>query len=96
MIMSTYLLSINTPSIETQRVLAAIATLLLWIRVLDWMKLFRPTSFFIKLITETIYDIRHFFIIFTVALFMFGIPIYILNLNRSVEDEDLIMDQTFG
>lgn len=96
MIMSTYLLSINTPSIETQRVLAAIATLLLWIRVLDWMKLFRPTSFFIKLITETIYDIRHFFIIFMVALFMFGIPIYILNLNRSVEDEDLIMDQTFG
>ena len=58
------------------------------------MKLFRPTSFFIKLITETIYDIRHFFVIFMVALFMFGVPIHILNLNR--DENNPIMDKTFG
>jgi len=88
------MLQTDLPSIESQRVIAALTTLLLWIKVLDWMRLFRPTSFFIRLITETINDIRHFFIIFVVALLMFGVPIYILNLNRSEGTE--IIDQTFG
>jgi len=92
--MVTYIMDVEYPKVESQRVIAALATLFLWIKVLDWMKLFRPTSFFIRLITETINDIRHFFIIFMVALFMFGVPIYILNLNRG--EDNAIMDQTFG
>ena len=88
--MVTYIMDVEYPKVESQRVIAALATLFLWIKVLDWMKLFRPTSFFIRLITETINDIRHFFIIFMVALFMFGVPIYILNLNRG--EDNAIMD----
>lgn len=76
-------LGIEFPSYESQRVIAALATLCLWIKVLDWCKLFGPTSFFIKLIIETIIDIKYFMIIFTVALMMFGMPLYILQLNRT-------------
>ena len=66
----------------------------MWIKVLDWCKLFQPTSFFIKLIVETIVDIRYFVIIFIVALMMFGVPMYILNLNRGADD--MVVDETFG
>ena len=90
----TYILDLEIPAIESSRTMAAITTLLLWIRVLDWLKLFRPTSFFIRLISETCYDIRHFFIIFLTALFMFGVPIHILDLNRG--EDNAIMDATFG
>ena len=71
-IISVHLAGYEIPSISTQRVLAAITTLLLWLKVLDWLKLFRPTSFFIQLIAETIYGIRYFFMIYLVAIFMFG------------------------
>ena len=66
----------------------------LWIKVLDWLQLFGPTSFFIKLIVETIYDIQHFFLIFLVALFMIGVPMYILQLNR--DEDTAIVENTFG
>ena len=41
-------------------------------------------------------DIRYFVIIFFVALMMFGVPMFMLNLNRSVEDENLVVDSVFG
>ena len=93
-IITVHLAGYEIPSISTQRVLAAITTLLLWLKVLDWLKLFRPTSFFIQLIAETIYGIRYFFMIYLVAIFMFGVPIYILNFNRT--DENAIITETFG
>lgn len=88
------ILGIEFPSFEAQRVIAAMATLCLWIKVLDWCKLFGPTSFFVRLISETIYDIRYFMIIFVVALMMFGMPLYILQLNRG--EENNIVNETFG
>ena len=72
--------------------MASLASLCLWIKVLDWCKLFNGTSFFIKLIIETIIDIRYFSLIFIVCLMMFGTPMYILNMNRGLEaEEDFII-----
>ena len=88
------MIGLQLPGRESQRVIAAVSTLFLWIKVLDWCQLFAPTSFFIKLITETIIDIRHFFLIFLVALFMFGVPMYILQLNR--DEETAIVEEKFG
>ena len=88
------IMGIEFPSFEAQRVIAALSTLCLWIKVLDWCKLFGPTSFFVRLIIETIYDIKYFSIIFLVALMMFGMPMYILQLNRQADNA--IVDETFG
>ena len=93
-IVTIQMLDTQVPGRSSQRVIAAISTLFLWIKVLDWMQLFGPTSFFIKLITETILDIQHFFIIFLVALFMIGVPMYILQLNRG--PDNAIVEETFG
>jgi len=89
-----HITQIEFPSIETQRVIASITTLCLWIKVLDWCKLFQPTSFFIRLITETIYDIRYFSVIFLVCLAMFGFPMYMLQLNRT--QDNAVVESVFG
>ena len=62
--------------------------------LLDWCKLFGPTSFFVRLILETISDIKYFMIIFVVALMMFGMPMYILQLNR--DEDNSIVEEVFG
>ena len=96
-IIVTHLIGARWPADETQRVMAALASLCLWIKVLDWCKLFDGTSFFIKLILETIIDIRYFSMIFVVSLMMFGTPMYILNMNRGVDGaDDYIINSTFG
>lgn len=87
--------NITSPSVlSSLRVLAAISTLCIWIKVLDWCKLFSGTAFFIRLITDTLKDIQAFTIIFIVALMMFGMPMYILQLNRS--EDNAIVDEVFG
>ena len=43
------IIGVEFPSYETQRVIAAMATFCLWCKVLDWGKLFGPTSFFVRL-----------------------------------------------
>lgn len=93
-IIATNMLGTNWVSPENQRVMAAFTTLALWIKVLDWCKLFQPTSFFIRLITETIYDIRYFMLILMVALAMFGTPMYMLQLNRT--EDNALVDEVFG
>ena len=68
---------------------------MIWIKVLDWLRLFEKTSFYIKLIIETIYDIGYFMIIFAAALFMFGNTMYMLELNKDPDSADIVT-ATFG
>ena len=53
------------------------------------MRLFGNTSYFIRMITDTFYDIRYFTLLFVAILFTFGNAIYILNYNRKLTDEEL-------
>ena len=69
--------------VETLRLIAAVASCLLVIKIYDWLRLFETTSFYIQLVTLTIYDIGSFMILFSVALFMISIPVSIMNLSRS-------------
>jgi hypothetical protein len=88
------LVGVDFPDVEVQRVIAAFSTFCVFIKVLDWLKLFQPTSFFIRLISETLTDIRYFSLIFLVALYMFGTPMYILNMNRG--EDNAIVDEVLG
>ena len=58
--------------------MAAFGVMLLWIKVFDWFRLFKQTSFYIKLIIETIYDIGYFVIIFFALLATFGCTMFLL------------------
>ena len=77
-------------SLETLRILAAIATFSMILKMYDWMRLFEATSFYILLIEVTIKDISGFLMLLCLALTMFGVPMIMLDLNRSnkvVEEE---------
>ena len=71
--------------------LTVLATLLLYVKALAWLRLFSGTSFYIRLITETINDIAFFMVIFFIFIAAFANAIYILNLKRIKSDEENLL-----
>jgi len=56
--------------------------------LLEWLRLFDGTAFYIKLIQEAIADIAYFMIIFLVTIFLFGVPTALIALNWGSEGEE--------
>ena len=83
------------PSIENRCVLAALIAISMWLKMLEWLRVFDSTAFFIKLIGTTLVDVLPFFIIFFIFLFMFGSAFYILNMNRIGEEEEVVDTSVF-
>lgn len=73
--------------LENLRVAAAFTTCSLMIKTFDWLKLFQETAFFIMLVGETLNDVKSFFVILLSTLLMFGLPMFMLNLNRTAGDD---------
>lgn len=71
---------------DTLNVSAAFAVLLLWGKLFYWLRLFKPFSAFIRMITEIVKDIRVFAMMLFIVLIAFGNCIIILNYNRSADD----------
>ena len=63
--------------------MAAIASFLLWIKVIDWLRLFQTTAFYVHLIKETVSDMGSFMIVILVWFLAFGTSFYLLSMNRS-------------
>ena len=59
--------------------MAAVAVCCLSAKVYDWLRLFDKTAFYVRLIEQTLGDISDFFVLFAVALFMFGMPLQMLS-----------------
>ena len=69
-------------STDTSRLFAAISCVLMWCKVFYWMRLFGSTSYYIRMVVDTISDVMIFLILFFSILFTFGNAMYILNYNR--------------
>ena len=54
----------------------------MWFKAFYWLRLFGPTSFFVRMIQETLFDIRYFLILFVLILMTFGNAILILSEGR--------------
>ena len=74
---------------RSTRSVAAVASVFLWSKLFYWMRLFDKTSYFIRMIADTFWDIRYFTLLFVAILFTFGNAMYILNYNRKMTDEEL-------
>lgn len=74
------------PSKEHRIIMAAFLVFLVWTKMFDWLRMFDTTSFYIKLIVETIKAVLYFLIVFPVFLAMFGCSMYILDMNREGVD----------
>lgn len=59
--------------------IASVMSLQLWIRFLYWFRIFPETAIYIKMVGETIYDLRNFFFIFLMCLASFGNAMLILD-----------------
>lgn len=71
-------------------VLGSFACLLLWVKLFYWMRLFKPFSAFIRIITEIIFDIRVFSVMLFLCLAAFANVLMILDNNRELEEEKSI------
>lgn len=86
------------------RIFAAVAIFVLWIKMFFWMRLFDSTSGFIRMLIETLSDIKVFMCMLLLCLFMFGNTTLILNQNRydvMIEGDDgyepaLLVGEHFG
>ena len=65
--------------LTTRRGFAAVLVLLMWIKTFYWMRLFSPTSFYIRLISETLVDIKYFLILLIFILMTIGNTLLVMN-----------------
>lgn len=71
-------------------VLGSISCFLLWIKLFYWMRIFKPFSAFIRIISEIIMDIRVFSIMLLFCLAAFANVLMILDNNRdNPEDKNI-------
>mmetsp|Transcript_26943 Transcript_26943/g.19397 ORF Transcript_26943/g.19397 Transcript_26943/m.19397 type:complete len:303 (+) Transcript_26943:5575-6483(+) len=75
-------------------VLGSISCLLLWTKLFYWMRIFKPFSAFIRIISEIIMDIRVFSIMLLFCLAAFANCLMILDNNRDNPDEKNIAPYT--
>ena len=76
-------------------IMAALACFLLWIKLFYYMRIFKPTSSFIRMIIEMFKDIRIFILIFFIAILAFANFYYILD--KGNEDKVLgELDSSYG
>ena len=66
---------------NTIRLIAALGSFILWVKLFYWMRLFKATAYFITLITQTIIDIKVFMVMLTILLMAFATFFSIINKN---------------
>ena len=74
--------SYEVEHIKTTRSLAAMLVILVWFKAFYWMRLFSNTGFYVRLIRETVWDIRYFLILFAFILLTFANALLILGTGR--------------
>jgi len=60
-------------------VLGGMASFVIWLKIFYFLRIFRPTSSFIRMIVEMFKDIRVFLLIFFIGIFAFANFYYILD-----------------
>jgi len=75
-------------------VLCFVSMTIMWMKLFQWFRLFDSTSFYMRLIQETLWSIRYFFLIYVVTNLMFANATYILNHTRT--DENQINTRAFN
>ena len=87
--LNLYILSYSSQGLSKEeeedlhmRILCCIAVILQWQKSFYWLRLFDNTSFYVRLIVDTLFDIKYFLILFAMILMTFGNAIFILSKDR--------------
>ena len=81
---------------EQLRIAQAGETWLLYIKLIQYMRLWDKTAFFIRLIQETIGDAMYFLLVYGVVIFSFAVALFMLNQNRGYGSDNSIYDELTG
>lgn len=77
------------------RVIASMASVMLWFQLFFWLRLFDFTAQYIDLITTTLRDISKFVVVLFIVVVSFTTGFYILQINRVVNDYNGLEDPLF-
>ena len=55
----------------------------MWVNLIIWMRVFESTTIFVRLIKDTIRDMKWFFLLYLVIVGMFGSMMYIINARKN-------------
>ena len=66
---------------DTLRIISGYMVILLWIKILEILRVYRIFSFYVKLIIETIKDMSAFIIVFLAILFTFTTATYVNDMT---------------
>ena len=72
------------------RVIVSLIIPLMGLKFFEWLRLFDKTSFYIKLLLATFTDITAFIVLFVGSLYTFGMALYFIAQNDSIEENYLI------
>jgi hypothetical protein len=91
-----YLKVANKISPNPLNVLGSFAMVLLWFKLFYWLRLFKPFSAFIRIISEIIKDIQVFSAMLLLCLMAFANIVMILQNNRSDSSKNNADEQLFS
>ena len=87
LVVNTFQHKYGTAVGASTRAVCSLAIILNWIKVFYWMRLFDATSFYVKLIKETLFDITNFLVLFIIILMTFGNALLVANHGRLANEE---------
>ena len=74
--------------------MAAVSVCFMWLKVMEWLRLYDKPAFYISLIKETIYAIRYFLLILFFLYVMLVSTIYFISMSLPTDQE--IIHGDFG
>ena len=72
--------------------LRILAICIMWVNLIMWLKVFEATTIFIRLIKDTMYDMRWFFFLYLVIVVWFSSMLYTINVRKNSLYRDGVYD----
>ena len=80
----------NVFSVHKLRAYFAVSSFIMMIKVFYWMRLFTSTAYYVKLITQTLSDVKLFLLLCLIIIFAFALMFFFLNIDHDSKDRVLI------
>jgi len=77
---------------------SSVATIQMWVSLFYWLRVFPATGLYVRMIGETIYDLRNFILMFFFCICMFGSSLLILDRYEllTIEGYEPLLQSYFG
>ena len=82
--------NLNEDRVTVQATLQAIMSLLMWLKFLYFLRIFKATSYLIRIIIEVVIDMRQFLLVLLLTFIAFGDAIYYINASNKDEEKKFI------